>query len=43
MDLVLEIAFAAGIVVVALSLLAVVLGKASDRLLLVVTVAPVAA
>lgn len=39
MDLVLEIAFAAGIVVVALSLLAVVLGKASDRLLLIVTVA----
>ena len=38
MALALEIVFAAGIVVVALSLLAVVLGKASDRLLLVVTV-----
>jgi hypothetical protein len=39
MALALEIAFAAGIVVVALSLLAVVLGKASDRLLLIVTLA----
>jgi len=39
MALALEIAFAAAIGVVALSLLAVVLGKASDRLLLVVTVA----
>ena len=38
MALALEIVFAAGIVVVALSLLAVVLGKASDRLLLVLTV-----
>ena len=38
MALALEIVFAAGIVVVALSLLGVVLGKASDRLLLVVTV-----
>ena len=39
MALALEIVFAAGIVVVALSLLGVVLGKASDRLLLVVTLA----
>jgi hypothetical protein len=39
MALALEIAFAAGIVVVALSLLAVVVGKATDRLLLIVTVA----
>jgi len=39
MALALEIVFAAGIVVVGLSLLAVVLGKASDRLLLVLTVA----
>src|SRR3954451_11349411 len=39
MALALQIVFAAGIVVVGLSLLAVVLGKASDRLLLVVTVA----
>ena len=39
MALALEIAFAAAIGIVALSLLAVVLGKASDRLLLIVTVA----
>src|SRR5215211_3217072 len=39
MALALEIAFAAAICVVALSFLAVVLGKASDRLLLLVTIA----
>jgi hypothetical protein len=39
MALAFEIAFAAAICVVALSLLAVVLGKASDRLLLLVTIA----
>lgn len=43
MALALEIVFAAGIVVVALSLLAVVLGKASDRLLLTLTIVLAAA